>query len=145
METIHRDGSDARHPFVNHHEPARIGIRPRAQNDGVDDAEDRRRRPDPEGQCQRGGKSKSGISLQLAQRIARVLTEIAEPADGIYVAGVLFGKCQIAEAAVSFESGFSPRTRFHEGGAITPAGGGSGDVLGTPRCDELTVVTSAAC
>src|SRR5262249_49613962 len=104
METIHWYGADARRPLVNHHESARVGIRQRAKNDGIDDAEDRRRRPDPHRQCQDGGTCKSGISSQLSQPVAHVLTEIAEPADGVHIARLLLGHRQVAQTPVSLES-----------------------------------------
>src|SRR6266851_1834480 len=105
METVHRYRSDARRPLVNHHQPARVGILQGAKNHGIDDAEDRRSRTDPQRQRQDGGKSESGISSQLSQRIAHVLTEIAEPAEGVDVARVISGKGQVSETAMSFESG----------------------------------------
>jgi len=53
--------------FVQHHDPVGISIRQRPEQDGVDDAEDRGVRTDPERECQDGNRSEPRRFAELAK------------------------------------------------------------------------------
>ena len=55
------------------HEPVRIRIWRRREEDALDQAEHRRRRSDPQTERDHGGGRKAGVLAQLAQRIANVV------------------------------------------------------------------------
>jgi hypothetical protein len=61
------------HP--DHHEPFRVGVRERAQQDRVDDAEDGRVRPDPHRQSQHYHYRESGLLQKHPRAVTKVLHE----------------------------------------------------------------------
>jgi hypothetical protein len=75
----------------------RIGQRP--QQHGVDDAVDRRRQPDAEGQCHDDRERKRGVAPQVSRGIARILAHLIEPARHPHAAHVFLDARDVAELA----------------------------------------------
>src|SRR5512132_4034528 len=71
---------------VDAYQPLRLRKRQRSQDDGVHDAEDGGRRPDPDGECQRSDCGETGHARELTQRIATVLHDFMYPFSSAHVA-----------------------------------------------------------
>ena len=58
------------------HQPSGVVVRERLEQDRVDDAEDRRRGPDPERERETGGRAEGGLTSDPAEPEPDVLTEV---------------------------------------------------------------------
>ena len=78
------DGEAAmlRDDFQHPHQAVRLGKRQRTQQDAVDDGEDRRRRSEPERECQHRHRREPAVLPQLADGIARVGQDVGKHAQG---------------------------------------------------------------
>src|SRR4030095_16935242 len=90
-------------------EPIAMRIRQRTKQQGVDDAEDRRRRPDPEREREDGDRGEAGRAPQPPPRVADVLSQVVEPSEPTSIAVQVLQMRRAADRAASGEPGLVRR------------------------------------
>ena len=93
----------ALHVAPEFHQSRRFGIGQRAENDGIDDAEDRRVGADPECQGERGDDSEAGTLAQRARGVAEILAQHLDPSNGPHLANGLLDHGGTSKPAARFQ------------------------------------------
>ncbi len=93
----------ALHVAPEFHQSRGFGIGQRAENDGIDHAEDRGIGADAEGQGERGDDGEAGTLAQGARGVAQILAQHFDPANGPHVANGLLDHGGTAKPAARFQ------------------------------------------
>ena len=97
-------------PLPDDDQPVRVAVRQRAQQHGIDDAEDRRRGADRDTDGEHDGDGKASIDGEPAHGVLDVAARILEPGDRARLAVELLGPFDAAERE---PGGTSRRVRRH--------------------------------
>jgi hypothetical protein len=98
--------------LVEHQQAVRIGVRQRAQEHGVDDAEHPGVGADPQRQGDHGGRGQAGAPAEHAERLPQVLQEGVERDPDVRVAGALAHQQRVAEGLAGARAGLVRRQAF---------------------------------
>ncbi|HKX28354.1 MAG TPA: hypothetical protein VJ302_11700 [Blastocatellia bacterium] len=94
----HLADSTSRRPLPDHHQSIRLAIRQRLQDGGIDDAEDRGSRANPERESQDGNQREPRCLHQPARAVAQVLPHLFQQTDPALVTARLFSPFDSAKA-----------------------------------------------